>query len=69
VNVINQILIPLEIFRVCFTVTAQVIVLPQYKASVSNGANKSLYTGRKISASLSYVTVRGEGKMEMASGE
>jgi hypothetical protein len=28
-----------------------------------------MYTGRKISASLSYVTVRGEGKMERARGE
>jgi hypothetical protein len=27
-----------------------------------------VYTGRKISASLSYVTVRGEGKMERSRG-
>jgi hypothetical protein len=28
-----------------------------------------VYTGRKISASLSYVTIRGEGKMEKAREE
>lgn len=43
--------------------------LTNFGISIMPWSHPSSYEGRKISASLGYITVRGKGKMEMAKGE